>query len=174
MTNKPCLELPAKIPVSLHEWHKLWLVLLLLASCLLVACGGTSEPDPTSVVGELRGSTLFFIQEFDVGTPDEQFALIADGTLWRSTYVSTPPPFLHPYRRQAIDPQAWEAADAVRHAWCAQRPTFPEPAPDTHWYVVGINCNSFDTWQVRVPADQMPPELDRLLDILPPPERGDQ
>ncbi len=75
-------------------------------------------------------------------------------------------------RETRLPPEDWEAVNALREAWCQSPPQFRDLQPSTPRYSVNLRCSwaSIDTQFVRVPVDQLPPALARLLATVPPPE----
>jgi hypothetical protein len=62
----------------------------------------------------------------------------------------------------------WEALDALRERWCADRPTFRELEKDEQFYEVAMKCGDGPrTVSARVPVDQLSPELAALIESIP-------
>jgi hypothetical protein len=117
------------------------------------------------VIGDMRGGRIVQFYTPHDRSPRESLVIRDDGMASRGI------PFTY-HRETRLPPADWEAVNALREAWCQSPPQFQDLQPGTPRYSVNLRCSwaSIDTQFVRVPVDQLPPALARLLATVPPPE----
>jgi hypothetical protein len=117
------------------------------------------------VIGDMRGGRIVQFYTPHNRSPRESLVVTDDGMASRGI------PYTY-HRETRLPPEDWEAVNALREAWCQSPPQFRDLQLSTPRYSVNLRCSwaSIDTQFVRVPVDQLPPALDRLLATVPPPE----
>jgi hypothetical protein len=66
-----------------------------------------------------------------------------------------------------LTPEQWQDFETLRQVWCFSPPFFLGTAEGKPGYDVALRCD-LTVRRVRVPADELPPELVLLLEMVPP------
>jgi hypothetical protein len=66
-----------------------------------------------------------------------------------------------------LAPEQWQDFETLRQVWCFSPPFFLGTAEGKPGYDVALRCD-LTVRRVRVPADELPPELALLLEMVPP------
>jgi hypothetical protein len=72
------------------------------------------------------------------------------------------------YTRLKLDPATCKHFLRLEQAWCAAPPTFPDVQDAEPHYSVNFNCANEDVY-AKIPVNDVPPDLQRLLDAVPSP-----
>jgi hypothetical protein len=67
------------------------------------------------------------------------------------------------YQSTDLSQNEWQPLDELRFDWCFTMPLFRQPQPDELVYEVAVRCGA-DSRQAIIPADQLPPRLERLIE----------
>lgn len=118
------------------------------------------------ITEDIRGGRIVELYTPHDRSPREYLMVTDDGMAARGI------PYTYYDHETRLPPADWEAVNALREAWCQSPPQFQDLQPGTPRYSVNLRCSwaSIDTQFVRVPVDQLPPALARLLATVPPPE----
>lgn len=67
-------------------------------------------------------------------------------------------------------PEEWEQVITFGRNWCQHTPVFREPEEGEPFFDLGIQCNNmFDERGLQIPADELPPDLVQLIEMVPSP-----
>jgi hypothetical protein len=71
--------------------------------------------------------------------------------------------------RAQLTPEQWQALDTMRTNWCTAPPLYFGMQPGEPVYDTAVGCG-LSVRRVRVPVDELPPEIEAVLAEVPPAE----
>lgn len=97
------------------------------------------------------------------------YALRGPNTFQRT---SNPEALPFGYTSQQLDAATQQHFSRLQQAWCTERPLFPELAADVPHYFFILSCRevSPDNISGAIPIDELPAELQLILDAIPSPQ----
>lgn len=128
--------------------------------------GGKMTPQPGNSDGYLRGGAVVVLRLPTTQLPFDQIRIFDDHHASRA-FMPLPDPWASV---QVMLPNPiWQDVEALRQAWCQQRPALRTLTAGEPYYEVALKCGpGFNTPVFTVPPDQLPPALTALLQNLPP------
>lgn len=69
--------------------------------------------------------------------------------------------------RVQLSPQQWQPLDTLRTEWCYTRPLLEEPAAGEPFYEIGLACEFGQPKHYSIPLDELPAELQHLIEAVP-------
>jgi hypothetical protein len=147
---------------------------VLLAGVLLAGCAGGDEQGLDSVQATVNlGSRMLVLRlpSADTGIQEdivvEDVTNPADGTrralrgpMGRGLQQGV-------VERVRLTPAQWQPVEDIWRTWCFTPPAFGAVAADEPVYEVGLRCTP--TRVFLVPANDLPPALEELIEIVPSP-----
>jgi hypothetical protein len=130
---------------------------LLLCGAFLVRFAQGSDDSDDSVRGFLRGGVFLIVRLPSTTGVDGVTGVYEDGRFF--TPVSTQPS--EEQNKLSID--SLQIINDVRNQWCRQAPVFRDVKAGEPYYVVGVRCSPFRSYEAHVPIDQLPQPLDQLV-----------
>ncbi len=82
--------------------------------------------------------------------------------------AGAPPEHAEPVAAAQLGPQQWQSLDTLRANWCTGPPLYFSLQPDQPQYDVAVGCG-LSVRRIKVPANDLPPELAQLLALVPVP-----
>lgn len=131
-------------------------------------------PHAIDLIASNRGRMLAVRLPPDADGHQEQVLVYPEGEIRREDmYIQTRYSRMGCGAKGQLPSDEREAVNALRVAWCATPPDFPQPAEDEPFYDLGLACGANPTGffvsrrRIQIPLDRLPPELQMLIDKLP-------
>jgi hypothetical protein len=154
---------------------RMWLShMLVLAGVLLAGCAGGDDQGLDSVQATVNlGSRMLVLRlpPSDAGVQED--IVVEDVTNPAdSTRRALRGPMGRGLRQGVVEnvrltPAQWQPVENIWRNWCFAPPAFGAVEADEPVYEVGLRCTP--TRAFRVPADELPPALEALTEVVPSP-----
>jgi hypothetical protein len=149
-------------------------VLVALMGLLLAGCAGGDDQGLDSVQATVNlGSRMLVLRLPPPGSGVQEDIVVEDVTNPAdSTRRALRGPAGRGLRQGVVEsvrltPAQWQPVEDIWRTWCFTPPAFGSVAADEPFYEVGLRCTPTRVFQV--PADELPPTLAALTEIVPSP-----